>query len=589
MNHIAQITHNWTEHVFNWDHHTFETYWEFSKHLNSTREKIAFLLPFWVVHWDDHICDMPIHVFHEWDSQEPYMQESMKKPEIISDVISVPSELEFWDIIRSGKELIASWEVAQIVLSRIFQWRFYDFQPEHRAYVYAQLLNITGSYMTSSFQTNQWTHLFASPERQIELKDWILRKNPLAWTIQKDEDPSYFVLNQKEQRELDMILEEELKQILHLCPQWQVSWPFIRHCGNLLHTEFQIKWRVVEWLTISQILKASFHAPTLCGSPLQRAIDHLVRLENDSRWAYGWCHGYINKVWDLYAGINIRGAEILPDGTFNVRAWAGITQDSDAQWEMDETENKAHTILNIFNGKALSNTPPLHTDKIARIEKRLQGMREERLNSEYFTEGASNANTLKWRSILIINHEDNFSRNLQFLIKRQWGTVDAISHTENEDYSDYDLVILSGWPGDINDPHDPKMTWLIKRIWQIQETWTPLLGICLGHQAICKTLWYDITKQEEPSQGVQKVISVYGEKSRVGMFNSFSPKALSADEQSMSHHVCETHKWRIMRILSESDNMQWVQFHPEAVMTQDPGLLIRLIWETIAWGVLNRD
>lgn len=82
--------------------------------------------------------------------------------------------------------------------------------------------------------------------------------------------------------------------------------------------------------------------------------------------------------------------------------------------------------------------------------------------------------------------------------------------------------MFGGGPGDINDMDDPKMNRLREIISERGNT--PLLGICLGCQAICQYLGIDVRKLETPLQGVQKdaIISPDGKIKKVGYYNSFT-------------------------------------------------------------------
>ena len=82
--------------------------------------------------------------------------------------------------------------------------------------------------------------------------------------------------------------------------------------------------------------------------------------------------------------------------------------------------------------------------------------------------------------------------------------------------------MFGGGPGDINDMDDPKMNRL--REIMADRGNTPLLGICLGCQAICQYLGIKVRKLETPLQGVQKdaIISPDRMMKKVAHYNSFA-------------------------------------------------------------------
>lgn len=69
---------------------------------------------------------------------------------------------------------------------------------------------------------------------------------------------------------------------------------------------------------------------------------------------------------------------------------------------------------------------------------------------------------------------------------------------------------------------DPKMNRLREILAERGDT--PLLGICLGCQAICQHLGIEVRKLETPLQGVQKdtIISPDGKIKKVAHYNSFT-------------------------------------------------------------------
>lgn len=78
------------------------------------------------------------------------------------------------------------------------------------------------------------------------------------------------------------------------------------------------------------------------------------------------------------------------------------------------------------------------------------------------------------------------------------------------DYDEYtpdeEILVFGGGPGDINDFSNEKMNRLREIISQRGNT--PLLGICLGCQAICQHLGIEVKKLSEPLQGVQKEVII---------------------------------------------------------------------------------
>jgi anthranilate synthase component 1 len=90
-------------------------------------------------------------------------------------------------------------------------------------------------------------------------------------------------------------------------------------------------------------LRASLPAGTLSGAPKIRAMQIIDELEPDGRGPYGGAVGYRSYTGDLDTCIYIRSA-LVKDGRVHVQAGAGIVADSEADYEVRETEAKAQAV-----------------------------------------------------------------------------------------------------------------------------------------------------------------------------------------------------------------------------------------------------
>ena len=86
-----------------------------------------------------------------------------------------------------------------------------------------------------------------------------------------------------------------------------------------------------------------------------------------------------------------------------------------------------------------------------------------------------------------------------------------------------DVLVLGPGPGDPADMAHPVMGRLQGIIAEAQDTTTPMLGICLGHQALAVAAGLDVTRQGRSTQGLQIETAIGGTPHRLGFYNSFSP------------------------------------------------------------------
>jgi 2-amino-4-deoxychorismate synthase len=124
-----------------------------------------------------------------------------------------------------------------------------------------------------------------------------------------------------------------------------------------------------------------------------------------------------------------------------------------------------------------------------------------------------------------------------------------------------DIVILGPGPGNINNEKDERMKKLLSHVDTLRRQNCPVLGICLGHQALAKQRGMSVVKRDFPTQGMQREIELYGKKERVGFYNSYVVKGDDpAVELSRDGEGVVTAMRR--------GNMIGYQFHPESVMSQ---------------------
>ena len=92
------------------------------------------------------------------------------------------------------------------------------------------------------------------------------------------------------------------------------------------------------------VLRATFPAGTVSGSPKVRAMEIIDELEPTKRGVYAGAVGYLGFNGDMDLAIAIRTA-VIKNKMLYVQAGAGIVADSVPQSEWEETNNKAKAVL----------------------------------------------------------------------------------------------------------------------------------------------------------------------------------------------------------------------------------------------------
>jgi len=469
---------------------------------------------------------------------------------------------------------IAAGNACQVVYSRKFEGLLEAKNPLAPLILFTRLLRQPGAYFTFLFSDGKG-HYFvgASPERHLEIQGRQITKNPIAGTMSKgrrsdfEERLKLFLNDPKEINELSQVLDEELKIMAQICPQGgKILGPFLRESGSVIHTEYHLVGHSDR--PALESFRISLHASTVVGSPLQSAFRIIAKREKGSRRYYGGEIGILEKNGDLFSAILIRTAEIFEDGRVTVQAGAGIVRDSIPAKEALETTAKASGLITAFTkGDAPLQKPFLTPGILERMRPLLQG--RNRLLSSFLFEDQVNViatHNAKHQRITIVDNEDNFSQLLAHMTRHMGYTthvVDTFEYSASSDPSD--MVILGAGPGDINDHSNGRMVRLLAITKELMDLKKPLLGICLGLQAMAKTRGILVLKQPVPTQGVQKKVMVLGALESVGFYNSFSP--IQGNRRMM---------------VMEGDRYFGVQFHPESVMTKNGYDLLKKILLRIA-------
>jgi anthranilate synthase/aminodeoxychorismate synthase-like glutamine amidotransferase len=173
--------------------------------------------------------------------------------------------------------------------------------------------------------------------------------------------------------------------------------------------------------------------------------------------------------------------------------------------------------------------------------------------------------------ILMIDNYDSFTYNLVQYIGHLGGDVvvyrnDAISTDEIREMEP-DAIVVS--PG----PCTPREAGVSVEVIREFGTTTPILGVCLGHQAIGYAFGADVVRAEMIMHGKTSKIINDGRTIFQGLPNPFVAgryHSLIVERSSLPDCLeisAETEEGEIMGIRHREYPMEGVQFHPESILT----------------------
>ncbi len=174
--------------------------------------------------------------------------------------------------------------------------------------------------------------------------------------------------------------------------------------------------------------------------------------------------------------------------------------------------------------------------------------------------------------VLLIDNYDSFTYNLVQLIGQfdpdiKVARNDAITVSEIVELNP-DRVVISPGPG------KPKDAGICEEVIKKLNGKYPILGVCLGHQAICEVYGATVTYAPTLMHGKQSDIHIA---SGSEIFRGLPPiiqaaryHSLAADKYTIPDTlriIAESDDGTVMAVEHESAPTFGIQFHPESIMT----------------------
>lgn len=174
--------------------------------------------------------------------------------------------------------------------------------------------------------------------------------------------------------------------------------------------------------------------------------------------------------------------------------------------------------------------------------------------------------------IAIIDNYDSFTYNLSHIVKESGADV-AVFRNDRfrmDELENFDKILLSPGPG------IPKEAGLLLDVIRTYAGKKPILGICLGEQAIGEAFGGHLTNLKEVFHGIQSTVRLtvpdylfreLPDEISVGRYHSWVvdagnlPDCLEATAISLEGHI--------MALRHKTLDIRGIQFHPESALTPD--------------------
>jgi anthranilate synthase component 2 len=181
--------------------------------------------------------------------------------------------------------------------------------------------------------------------------------------------------------------------------------------------------------------------------------------------------------------------------------------------------------------------------------------------------------------LLVLDNYDSFTYNLVYILRRNAVNFEVYRNDKisPEQASSYDGILLSPGPGIPNEAGS------MPGIIEYCAGKIPILGICLGHQALAEYMGGELLNNPRVFHGVQTPIRLLSKDS--SLFHNIPREILAGRYHSWE--VSKTNlpadieitavdeQGSIMALQQRQKNLFGLQFHPESIMTPEGPTIIQ--------------
>jgi para-aminobenzoate synthetase component 1 len=264
------------------------------------------------------------------------------------------TKTDYLQAVQRIKRYIRDGHVYQVNFSRRFARPFtgqaidlFHWQNCHNPSPYAAYLD-AGAFQIVS----------ASPEMFVTVRDGLIQTKPIKGTRRRlpPDGPGQeanrrnhedLLTNEKEQAELNMIIDLERNDIARICrpgTRRVVQPRTIEIYPTVFHAVATVAGQLRPDVSFADILMAVFPGGSITGAPKIRAMEIIDELEPTARGVYTGSIGLLGLDGTVCLNIAIRTIIIAAHQAF-VQTGGGIVADSDPEAEWEETITKARALL----------------------------------------------------------------------------------------------------------------------------------------------------------------------------------------------------------------------------------------------------
>lgn len=269
------------------------------------------------------------------------------------------------NLVKKGIKAIKNGDLRKVVLSRQERIRFDDAKPLE---VFKRLLKkYTSAFVFCFYHPEVGTWLGATPETLLKVEGHKFLTTALAGT-QQYKGSLDVVWSEKEKEEQQLVTDYIVDQLQPLAIKFNVEAVKTVKAGGLLHLKTNMSGTLdIDTMTFKQLIYTLHPTPAVCGIPKEKAKKFILEHEKYDREFYTGYLGELNlktrkinrlgedTVNDVLADtltvsnffVNLRCVQFKVNEAI-IYIGGGITKDSNAEAEWEETVNKSKTIKSVL-------------------------------------------------------------------------------------------------------------------------------------------------------------------------------------------------------------------------------------------------
>jgi anthranilate synthase component 1 len=250
----------------------------------------------------------------------------------------------------SMQEYIRAGDIFQVVPSQRFETPYTGDASD----LYRALRLVNPSPYMFLLKLGDVTLVGASPEVHVKCEEGRVQIRPIAGTRPRGENEASdnalaeeLLNDPKERAEHVMLIDLARNDVGRVCDYNTVQvtdFMIIERYSHVMHIVSNVEGRLNQDYNAYDVMRATFPAGTVSGSPKIRAMQIIAEQEPTCRGSYAGAVGYFGFSGNLDSCIALRTV-LLKNGKAYVQAGGGLVADSTAVGEYEESRNKAKAAL----------------------------------------------------------------------------------------------------------------------------------------------------------------------------------------------------------------------------------------------------